>query len=222
MATTLQERVTTDTKDETYRGTMAWILEKRRILLGAAAVVVVVLLGVWFFTTATRRKEAFAMQALSNARSTAESGNLPQASTQLQQVISTYPGTDAAHEAELSLNQVRLINNQAELAVVRLREFVSSNPGTRYVMAGNALLGAALENTGKAKEAADAYEAAASAADVGYLKAGYLIEAARAWEDAGQKDTAVATLRRVVEKYPDTDKFTEAQIRLAELTGGRM
>lgn len=222
MATTLQERVTTDTKDESYRGTMAWIMEKRRILLGAAAVVVVVLLGVWFFTTAARRKEAFAMQALSNARLTAEGGNLPQASTQLQQVIATYPGTDAAHEAELSLNQVRLINNQSELAVVRLREFVNSGPGPRYVMAGNALLGAALENTGKAEEAASAYEAAAQAADVDYLKAGYLIEAARAWDDAGRKDSAVAILRTVVEKYPETDKFTEAQVRLAELTGGRM
>lgn len=220
MATSQEQTSPTSSREQTYKGTIAWVQRRRRLLLIAGAVVGVVLLGVWFFTTANQRKEEFASQALANARATAESGDLAQAATLFQQVIQSYPGTDAAARAELSLNQVRLINNQDELAVVRLREFVKSEPGEQYLPPANALLGAALENSGNYAEAAAAYEAASGAAALGYLKAGYLIQAARAWELAGQKEKAVETLRTVLSDYKETDKVTEAQVRLAELTAG--
>ncbi|MDQ2670198.1 MAG: hypothetical protein M3Y31_06175, partial [Gemmatimonadota bacterium] len=84
------------------------------------------------------------------------------------------------------------------------------------------LLGAALENARRPAEAADAYRNAAGAADVDYLRANYLVQAARALMAAGRRDEAAQTLRDVIARYPETPMTTEAEVRLAELTAGRM
>jgi len=119
-------------------------------------------LGVWFVITSGRRKEDFAARVLSQALATADKGNLPQASAELQRVIQTYSGTEAAGEAVLALNQIRMASGQSELAAVNLREFVSKNPPAKYKAQAFALLGAAEENAKRFPEAGKAYEQAAT------------------------------------------------------------
>jgi TolA-binding protein len=169
-----------------------------------------------------QRKEQFAARSLNQARASAEAGNLPLASSDLQKLITTYGGTDAANEAVITLNQVRMINGQSELAAVGLREFLAKKPPAKYVAPANALLGAALENAKHWDEAAKAYGAAADAADIPYLKAAYLVDEGRAQVEAGHADQAAKVYRTVVQKYADSPSFTEAQVRLAELTDGKM
>ena len=185
-------------------------------------VLVALIVGLWFVSTAKSRREDFASRSLTQARNLAESGNLPEASTQFQRIIDTYAGTDAAQEAEIALNQYRLASGQAELAVVRLREYVASNPAPRFVAAANGLLGAALENLGRPAEAAEAYKQASDGSSVDYLKAEYLLEAGRAYVAAGKSSDAEAAYRTVIEKYKETGPFVEAQVRLAELTKGQL
>ena len=115
-----------------------------------------------------------------------------------------------------------MLNGQAELVIVGLRDFLARNPGNRFVPPANALLGAALENTGKPAEAGAAYVAAADGADLDYLKAQYLLEAGRAYRDAGKPDEASKVYRRIVDDYPKTSSVIEAQVRLGELTKGQM
>ena len=55
-----------------------------------------------------------------------------------------------------------------------------------------------------------------------YLKAQYLLSAARAYGNAGKVDEAVKALQTIIDKYPKTTALTEAKVRLAELTQGRM
>ena len=98
-------------------------------LLAVALIVVFLLWGV-------QRKEAFAARALDEARTTAEAGNLPLAASQFQKLITTYAGTDAADEAVMALNQVRLINGQAQLAAGGLTEFIKSGPKAKYSRSG--------------------------------------------------------------------------------------
>ncbi len=200
----------------------AWARRNTRVLLIITGVVVAGGLLTWFMITAQRRKQEFASRALVEARSLAENGNIAQASSRLQQVIDTYSGTDAAQEAEISLNQLRLVNGQAELAAVRLREFIARSPAPRYLAPAEALLGSALENAGKPADAAAAYQKAADATSTPYLKADYLLDAARAYTDAGKNDAAIQVLTVVVDKYQDTNAYVEAQVRLAELTKGKM
>lgn len=193
---------------------------KRLIALGGGLVAIIIA-GVVIFGGGGR-KEEFAQRQLTTARSAAEMGDLPEAARQFQTLIETYSGTQAAAEATIGLNQVRLINGQNELAVTGLREFIASRPGREFLPPAYGLLGAALENASKPAEAAEAYRNAAQAADVDYLRASYLVEAGRALATAGRRDEAAQTYRQVVADYPETPMTTEAKVRLAELTSGRM
>lgn len=188
-------------------------------MAGALALLV---LSVWFINSSAKRKEAFAAAALSQARTAAEAGNLPLAASELQKLSTTYKGTRAALEATLTLNQVRLLNNQAELAVGGLRDFIASNPPREFAAQGHGMLGVALENTQKPAEAGSEYLKAAELAEVDYLKAQHLLDAGRAFSDAGKRDEAVKAYREIVQKYGKTSLNTEAKVRLAELTKGAL
>jgi outer membrane protein assembly factor BamD (BamD/ComL family) len=199
-----------------------WYQRHQRLILIAAAVIALAAIVAWFVMASGKRKEQFAARSLNHARAAAEAGNLPLASSELQRLITTYKGTDAAHEAVITLNQVRMVNGQSELAAVGLREFLASKPPAKYLPPAYGLLGAALENSKRWADAAEAYRQASNFAEVPYLKANYLIDAGRAYREAGRTADATRSYRTVLEKYSDSPAFTEAQVRLAELTAGKM
>jgi outer membrane protein assembly factor BamD (BamD/ComL family) len=199
-----------------------WYKNRQRYILAAVAIAVAIVLVVWFVVASDKRKEAFAARSLNQARTAAEAGNLPLASSELQKLISAYKGTDAASEAVITLNQVRMINGQNELAVVGLREFLNGNPPEQYRTPASGLLGAALENAKQWEEAGKAYTQASNMAEVEYLKAQYLVDAGRAYRLGGKLDEAAAAYRTILKKYPKSSSVTEAQVRLAEITDGKM
>ena len=199
-----------------------WYRDRTRLIGGA--VLAVLLLGIvaWAAWTSGQRKEQFAARSLNQARAAAEAGNLPLASSELQRLIETYRGTDAATEAVITLNQVRLVNGQSELAAVGLRDFLATKPPQKYLAPAYGLLGTALENSKRPGEAAEAFSSASRSADLDYLKARYLIDAGRAYRSAGKPAEAEAAYRAIIEKHSKSTSFTEAQVRLAELTDGKM
>lgn len=199
-----------------------WYRDRSRQLLAVLVLLLIGVLVAWFVVASGKRKEEFAARSLNQARTAAEAGNLPLASSELQRLITTYKGTDAANEAVITLNQVRMINGQSELAAVGLREFLATKPAEKYVAPAYGLLGAALENSKRWADAGNAYTQASNAAEVPYLKATYLVDAGRAFREAGRAEEAARAYRTILEKYPDSPSFTEAQVRLAELTDGRM
>src|SRR3712207_4164250 len=144
-------------------------LKRQRLFLTALGIVVAAGIVGWFVMVSAERKEQFAARSLNQARAAAEAGNLPLASSELQRVITTYKGTDAAREAVITLNQVRMVNGQSELAAVGLREFLATKPPAKYQAPTYGLLGAALENSKQYAEAAQAYMQASNAAEVPYL-----------------------------------------------------
>lgn len=219
MATTV-EATTTNQRAQQPVTPSSWLREPKRQAAAGAIAAAVIALGVWFVVTSGRRKEEFASRVLSQALATADKGNLPQASSELQRVIQTYAGTDAASEAVLSLNQIRMASGQSELAAVNLREFVGKNPSPKFVAQAYALLGSADENTKKYEDAGRAYEQAAATAELSYIKAGYLLDAGRAYRLAGKSQDAIRVYRTVVEKYAGSPSVAEAQVRLSELTAG--
>ena len=147
---------------------VVWYRDTRR--LAGAATLGVLLLGVvgWLVVSSGKRKEEFAARRLNQARTTAEAGNLPLASSELQRLIDTYQGTDAATEAVITLNQVRMVNGQSELAAVGLRDFLAKKPAKKYLAPAYALLGTALENSKRPAEAAEAFANASKSADLDY------------------------------------------------------
>src|SRR2546422_798365 len=105
---------------------------------------------------------------------------------------------------------------------VGLRDFLATKPEAKYTAPASGLLGAALENAQKWSDAGDAFSNASMAADLPYLKARYLVDAGRAYREAGKPQQAIAVYREIIAKYPKTTSMTEAQVRLAELTDGKM
>jgi outer membrane protein assembly factor BamD (BamD/ComL family) len=202
--------------------TKPWYVDRQRYIIAGVVVLAVIALVAWFVVASGKRKEEFAARSLNQARAAAEAGNLPLASSELQKLIAAYKGTDAASEAVITLNQVRMVNGQSELAVVGLREFIASKPAAQYRTPAYGLLAAALENSKHWVEAANAYVQASDAAEVEYLKAKYLVDAGRAFREAGKVEEAARTYRILLEKYPKSPSVTEAKVRLAELTDGKM
>ncbi|MBA3658062.1 MAG: tetratricopeptide repeat protein [Gemmatimonadales bacterium] len=220
MATTIEANAT----DPSHRAPVRarWYADPQKRLIAVGAAVLLVVLGLWVALSSSRRKEAFAGRSLNQARAAAEAGNLPLASSELQKLITTYDGTDAAKEAVITLNQVRLVNGQNELAAVGLRDFLATSPGEKFATPASGLLASALENARRYADAAEAYTRAAGLASANYLKAQYLIGAGRSYRAAGKNPEAIRAYRTIVEKYSDTPSMTEAQVRLAEITGGKM
>jgi outer membrane protein assembly factor BamD (BamD/ComL family) len=220
MATTVQP--TTREPTTPVPTATPWYRDRNRQLVAIAAALAVAGLIAWFLISSGRRKEEFAARSLNQARIAAEAGNLPLASSELQKLIQTYKGTDAAEEAVITLNQVRMVNGQSELAAVGLRDFLAGKPAPAYAAPANGLLGAAYENARKFGDAGDAFTSASKAADLDYLKARYLIDAGRAYREGGKTQQAIAAYREIIQKYPKTSGVIEAQVRLAELTDGKM
>jgi outer membrane protein assembly factor BamD (BamD/ComL family) len=220
MATTVAA-TTTGRLADTSRS-KPWYQDHIRHLGVAVGVVALILLGIWFVRESGRRKEAQATSRLSAALAIADRGNLPQAAAELQKLIQTYDGTEASTEAVIALNQVRIASGQGELAANNLKEFVAKNPPARYAASAYGLLGSAQENSKRFADAAQAFEQAAAKADLDYLKAAYLVDAGRAYREAGKTQDATRAYRTVVEKYPQAPAAAEAEVRLGELTAGAM
>ena len=199
-----------------------WYRNRQRQIVAGALIIAALALVAWFVVASGSRKEEFAARSLNQARAAAEAGNLPLASSELQKLIASYQGTEAASEAVITLNQVRMVNGQSELAVIGLREFLATKPRAQYVTPGYGLLGAALENSKRWAEAGEAYTQASNAAEVEYLKAKYLVDAGRAFREGGKVSESTRAYRTLLEKYPNSPSVTEAKVRLAEVTDGKM
>ena len=198
---------------------IAWIKAHRQFSLWVAVVLVVGGGLLWWNALSTKQSEQNAGRALSSARLAFESRNFPLASSELSRIIANYSGTHAAQEANLLLAQVRLAEGQHQSAIELLRRF-APDAGREFRAQAYGLLGGAYENVAHPKEAAAAYQLAAEAATMPFLRAQFLSDAGRAWTTAGDTAKAVAAYREIVAKLDSTNSVMEAKVRLGELTRG--
>jgi TolA-binding protein len=194
-----------------------WISKYRNRLITLAVLVAAVVLVVWYFFAAQQRREEAAARDLAEARAAAAAGNVALAASDLARVVESYDGTVSAEEAAIELARIRLSEGQAAAAMVGLRELIASGPRSQFVAPAHGLLGAALEQDGSPSEAAAEYRLAADGAWYDFLKAQYLLDAARAQVISGDTTSALGTLERVTVEFPDTDQAVEARVRAAEL-----
>ncbi|SRR5258705_507194 len=213
-----QPGVTTQTVPFLERA-LAWTRAHRQATNWIAAVVIVGA-GLFVWTaSSTRRSEAIAGRQLQGARYAFDNQNLPLAASELARIIENYSGTRAAAEGRLLLAQVRLLQGQPQQAVELMRDFAPS-AGAAFRAQAYGLLGAAYENLGRAREAAEAYQNGAERARMDFLKAQMLSDAGRAWAAAGDTSKAIAAYRRIVDEMPKQAGVMEAKVRLGELTKG--
>ena len=190
----------------------------RSLAIGGGALLLLVA-AAWLWNTSARRKEAFAAQALGQAKVAAESGNLPLAASDLARLVERFGGTRAADEAIILLSQVRLLQGQRDVAINGLQQFVRERHPDHVLTSAYALLGNGLEDEAKLREAAAAYRQAAAHASLDFLKASYLIDAGRVLAAAGDTAGARAAYGQLLEKHGDLDQAAEARVRMAEIGG---
>jgi len=99
---TMVEATTRGQTTATTNEPAPWYRDRTRLLAGAAIAVLILAVVGWVVWSSENRKEEFAARSLNQARTAAEAGNLPLASSELQRLIDTYGGTDAATEAVIT------------------------------------------------------------------------------------------------------------------------
>lgn len=196
-----------------------WVKGHRQLASGVAAAIVVAGGLLYWNIISKGRVEAAASQRLSQARLAFESKNYPLAGSELSQITENYSGTRSAAQANILLAQVRLYQGQPQQAIDLLKR-VAPSLGQDFTAQGYALLGAAYENAAHPKEAAGAYESAATNALYPFLKAQYLADAGRSWVAAGDTAKGVADYRIIVSGMDSTNVVVEAKVRIGELTHG--
>lgn len=196
-----------------------WIARNGRKTAIGAGIAVVAAAVVFLFVSSGKRKEAFASQELLQARSSAEAGNLPLAASDLSRLIERFGGTRSADEAVILLNQIRLVQGQRDVAINALQQFVGGSHPAEIEASAYGLLGAGLEDNGKPKDAGDAYRQASNSARLDFLKAQYLLDAARAFTAANDSAGAKSAYSEVLDRFGRLDQAAEARVRMAELGG---
>jgi outer membrane protein assembly factor BamD (BamD/ComL family) len=196
---------------------LAWAKANQRRLTIVAGVLVVIAGAIWFGVSAKTRRETFARRELDGARMAAESGNLPLAANDLSRIASTYGGTRAGQEAVVLLAQVRLLQDQPEMAVNEISEFIADGPQPQYRGPAYAALGAALEDLGRFAEAGQAYEEGARASEYALVAARFLLDAGRAYMTAADTAAALRIYQQILRDHGETGAASEARLRMAEL-----
>ena len=198
---------------------VAWVNAHRQIASWVGAIIVVgVGLFLWNLST-SQKTEEIASRELQGARFAFENQNLPLAASELARITENYSSTNAAEEGKLLLANVRMLQGQSQQAIEVLRDY-APKAGRGFRAQAYGLLGAAYENTGRFREAAESYETGASAARLDFQKAQMLSDAGRAWTSAADTVKAIATYKRIIKDFPKEGMVTEAKVRLGELTKG--
>jgi predicted negative regulator of RcsB-dependent stress response len=196
-----------------------WVGRNRRQLSWGLGILVVAggLFG--WKRVSTRQSERNASQQLNSARFALESKNYGLAASELARIRENYSGTRSANEASILLAQVRLAQGQSQQAIELLKQ-VAPEADADYRSQAYGLLGAAYENVGHAKEAAEAYEEAASHGRLPFQRAQFLSDAGRAWLAAGDTVHARVNYQEIVTNLDSTSTAVEAKVRLGELSRG--
>jgi len=198
---------------------IAWFNAHRQLTYWVGAAIAVGV-GLFLWTLSTNRKsEEIASRDLQGARFAFESQNLPLAASELARITENYSGTNAAEEGRLLLANVRMLQGQSQQAIEVLRDY-APKAGRAFRAQAYGLLGAAYENTGRFRDAAEAYENGSGAARLDFQKAQMLSDAGRAWTSAADTAKAIAAYKRIIKDFPKEGMVTEAKVRLGELTKG--
>ena len=197
----------------------AWIQGHRQASTYGGLAIVAIAGLLWWNHISTRQSEERAGAALNEARLAFETKNYPLASSELSRVAENYAGTRAAQEATILLAQIRLLQGQSQQAIAQLKDF-ASKADAAYRAQAYGLLGAAYDNVAHPQEAAQAYEQAAAASQMDFLRAQFLSDAGRAWVAAGDTSKAITAYQSIVTRFDSLGTAVEAKVRLGELTRG--
>jgi len=196
-----------------------FMLHTRQVTWGVIGLAVIVG-GFWFYQRSQSIKSQRAETAYFQARQSAVAGNLPQAVTDLQKVVSRYEGTQAGAQAALSLAQAYYDQKKFKEGIDALKKAEPKVPGD-FKASVHVLEAAGYEELKNYSAAAEQYKLAGDVTRFPADKAQYLGSAARDYAAAGKRDEAVAIWTELA-KDETGPMAAEARVRLGELRAASM
>ncbi|HVZ48019.1 MAG TPA: tetratricopeptide repeat protein [Gemmatimonadaceae bacterium] len=212
MGTSLQPSADTDLDLDSIK---AWVAAHSRQLIIGGAVVIVGGAGILFARQASRLKNERAEAAYATAQNSFYSGNRTQAKTELEQLVSRYPGTNGGTLGGMLLAQVSYGDGKYDDGIKGLQQLLGEAP-TRYHAMIEELIAAGYADSKRPQEAADHYLKAADVAEFPADQDSYRADAARLLEIAGKADSAKGIWSKLAANL-DSPVSTEAKVRLGEL-----
>jgi predicted negative regulator of RcsB-dependent stress response len=195
-----------------------WIQANTRAVGIGAAIVVLVGLGFWYNSAKNAREQRSAERGLMQAKQSLAAGNLALAQTDLQRVATSYQGTAGGVLSAMILAQLDFDQGKFAEGLKVIEPYENAKAAGASLPGILALKADGLMASGKAGEAATAYERAAAATSLPGERATYLAKAGRAYMAVGKNAEAKVIWERLAID-PDAPFIrNEAYIRLGELS----
>jgi predicted negative regulator of RcsB-dependent stress response len=189
----------------------------RQVSIGAILVLGIAAAG-WLYYTSSEKRAQEADAALTGPEQSIAAGNIPLAQADLKRVISRYDGTAAATQAAILLAQTYYDQQKYTDGIKVLDEASTSGDAKAYASTVAAVKGAGYSQSGKYKEAAEAYTEAAKLTKYPIEQSVDKANAARAYTSAGDITNAVALWQELASADPPSPEGPEARLHLGELT----
>ena len=193
-------------------------------MVGAAVVLVVVLgAGAWFWNEAQHQRGSAAYADVLTRHRAAENPGAPAeareaAMRDLERVLAEYPSNAMAAQAAYLLGNLRFAAGQWDRARAAYQITSARGSGGTLVTLARAGVGYAWEAERKLPEAIQAFETAlADLKPTSFYYEELLADLARVQEQAGRKDAAIATYRRMLKDLPRTARTGDIKNRLGAL-----
>jgi len=212
-----------DALAEKLTRTEKFLEQNRKMVLGIGGAIVVVLATLFGYRYYVSNQNREAQGEMFQAVYYFEADSLQMAlegdgnNYGLLEIIDEYPRTEAANLAHYYAGISLLKLSRYEEAIDHLRDFSASD----YVVQARAyaLIGDAHMELENYNEAASFYEKAANYKSNEYFTPIYLMDAALAYENAGDLDQALESYEEIVNNYSTSSVFQDAQKQMSRLEG---
>lgn len=197
----------------------------RTLVITAGALVAVALLatGAWFWNASQQQRATAAYAETLGRHRAAEGTQVPveareAAIRDLERVLGQYPSGAMAPQAAYMLGNLRFVAGQHDRARAAYQLTITRSSGGTMATLARAGVGYSWEAERKFPEAVQAFEAALADLKPGaFYYEELLTDLARVQEQAGRKDAAIATYRRILKDVPRTARASEVRTRLGSL-----
>ncbi len=191
-----------------------FIAYQKPILIGAI-VVAAGGIGTWLWVRSAQIREERAGAAYQVAETAFVSGNRAGAQTELERLVTRFPGTNAGAQSALLLAQVMYEQSKFAEGIVQLESALRRAP-TDLKPSLLGMIAAGHEGSGKPLDAAAAYARAATAARFEADADRFRMEEARTRAAGGDREGALSLYRQISDRE-DSPYGGEARLRMGEV-----
>ena len=194
-----------------------FVREHLREIGAVAGGIVIVLIVYGFYSRAQLSQEQDALTAFAKARSKYFDKSYEQASLLLTEIVEKYGGTSSGKLARFYLADALFQQKKYDQAERYFTEY--SDQGDDRILEASSISGiaACLEEKGKFVEAATTYKQAADKFRDEFMAPENLLNSARCYDLAGDKEKARSILNELIETYSTSQIKNEAEMFLAEI-----